>query len=161
MYIGYSPCQLQFLFYWRFLFVLKVKTNKRYAGSSKWTVKVSCNMPLNLIPVIWWRLCRNNTSYRRSNSYICLHLIGSCWDCEGWFWQHWHPCSFSCQWSWGEASLMNRCRHTRVPSLLISIITTIGSSYFCLVNLICFYFQGNKAFAGDIKKWLSCCSFSI
>jgi hypothetical protein len=32
--------------------LLKVKTNKRYAGSSKWTVKVSYNMPLELIMVI-------------------------------------------------------------------------------------------------------------
>jgi hypothetical protein len=57
---------------------------------------------------------------------------------------------------------MNRCRHTRATTVvIIIIITAIGSSYNCLVNLILFYLKGNKAFAGDIKKWLSCCSFSI
>ena len=32
-----------------FLFLVQVKANKRYAGSSKWTVKVSFNMLLKLI----------------------------------------------------------------------------------------------------------------
>ena len=123
------------------LSLLQVKVNKRYAGASNWTVKVSCKCNVPLHPSI-------------SISAVL----------DSYVFKIWQEYAETVKNDFGSIDILVHSLangpEVNLPSKSLYVLFHCHHQEH-LVDLFFYHHKGNKDTAGDIKERIPCCNFSI